>query len=144
MLLQKTKNRHLNLFTLYRGGSHIENNLTRALAILLQTNALFFSEFINDIIEDKTIFNYLEDGDKAIIDIQVDTELLDDEAFNKIYGVTLTTEIILEEEFEKINPTKKSEKNITDLVIRIKDILIVIEVKRYRLDFDFCNIYVVI
>ena len=45
-----SQDRHLNLFQLYRGSDVLENNLTRALAICLQQDALFLQHFIRQLL----------------------------------------------------------------------------------------------
>jgi hypothetical protein len=129
MFINKPKDRHLNLFRLYRGSESIENNITRALGLLLQNDALFFREFIGHIINDK-VFDHFEENHTATIDIQVDASFLEDEAISRVYGVTLTTNLIKQADFKVENTVPIEGKKITDLVIRLKDILIIIEVKR--------------
>lgn len=70
-------NKHLNIFKTYTKKNRsyqLENDLTRALAICLQEDALFFHEVLKTIINDSGLYNKLFedlDGDTEVqIEIQ--------------------------------------------------------------------------
>jgi len=66
MIINKSRDHHLNIYRLYKQSDVIENNLTRALALCLQNDALFFREFITPLIpKEKAIFNHIEEDEFA-------------------------------------------------------------------------------
>ena len=127
------KDKHLNIFKRYKNknnqGTEIENNLTRALAICLQNDPLFFKEFVSQIVPNST-FEYF--GEEAFAEIGIQERVVnfkDDTNIEKVYGVTLTTKKIPTIDFEKAVATG-NDNQIVDLYIKINDLLIVVEVKR--------------
>ncbi|QZK99964.1 hypothetical protein K5L04_09680 [Flavobacterium psychrophilum] len=128
-------NHHLNLFHFYNE-SHslefLENNLSRAFSITLLNSSLFFNEFIRNIVTegdyDYLFSTYSSEVSYFDIDIQIDIAQIENESYKKVYAVALTTnKIDLSDFFEQ---ESNSNKNITDIVITIKDIVIIIEVKK--------------
>ncbi|MCQ8213635.1 hypothetical protein NON08_14100 [Cetobacterium somerae] len=93
-------NRHLSIFNPFSYTGR-ENNLTRALLILLKKEPLFLSIFLN-----KITGNYLTE--KSLDDeIQIDTQRTSssfdiEEGIEKIYGATLNTVLYNENIPEKI------------------------------------------
>ena len=129
-------NKHLNIFKTYAKSNRsyqLENDLTRALAICLQEDTLFFHEILKTIIDDSGLYNQLFedlDGDTDIqIEIQKKTSQIDE--FEKVFAVSLS-ESFMSDFWQQ---THNSEYDpICDLVITINDILIVIEAKRDNID----------
>ncbi|MFH6964216.1 hypothetical protein ACHRVK_17645 [Flavobacterium plurextorum] len=133
-------NRHLNLFHFYNENSSLEfleNNLSRAFSLTLLNSSIFFNDFIRAIISEDD-YNYLfstysKNSSFFDIDIQVDTAQIERESYKKVYAVALTSnnKIDLSDFFEQ---KIYQGKNITDIIITIKDILLVIEVKKHDED----------
>ncbi|MBX2907235.1 MAG: hypothetical protein KF744_14415 [Taibaiella sp.] len=133
-------NNHLHLFNFYDESHeprYLENNLTRALALCLKNEQVLLFAFLKEILN-KDDFNYLfythEVGASIDFDMQVETNnLLEDT--RKLYAIGLT-DSQFSEDWSNISdgivPIQK--QNITDLVITIKDIRIIIEVKKYNHD----------
>lgn len=125
-------NKHLNIFKTYTKKNRsyqLENDLTRALAICLQEDALFFHEVLKTIINDSGLYNKLFedlDGDTEVqIEIQKRTSQVDE--FDKIFAVSLS-ESVMSGFWQQKHNTEYDP--ICDLVITINNILIVIEAKR--------------
>ena len=129
-------NKHLNIFKTYAKDNRsyqLENDLTRALAICLQEDALFFHEVLKTIIDDSGLYNRLFedlDGDTEVqIEIQKRTSLIED--FDKVFAVSLSESAM--SDFWQQNHNSEYDP-ICDLVITINNILIVIEAKRDNID----------
>ena len=125
-------NKHLNIFKTYTKKNRsyqLENDLTRALAICLQEDALFFHEVLKTIIDDSGLYNKLFedlDGDTDVqIEIQKRTSQV--EEFDKVFAVSLS-ESVMSDFWQQKHNTEYDP--ICDLVITINNILIVIEAKR--------------
>lgn len=134
-------NQHLNLFRYFNesnGSEFIENNLSRAFALCLQHDILFFSHYINAIVDTEDyeyLFNYFEGSNRYIIDLQINTNALELSEIRKVYPVAMTADKDLDlEDFLRLTSTEIKETNYTDVFILIKDIAIVIEVKRNSTD----------
>lgn len=121
-------NRHLSIFNPFSYTGR-ENNLTRALLILLKKEPLFLSIFLN-----KITGNYLTE--KSLDDeIQIDTQRTSssfdiEEGIEKVYGATLNTVLYNENIPEK----NRIREPITDISIQIGEVLIIIEVKPHDED----------
>lgn len=132
-------NHHLNIFRFFNENNSvefIENNLSRAFSISLLNSSILFNDFLKNIISEED-YNYLFsvfNNEDALfeIDLQIDTDYIDRDAFNKVYAIALTEHRLNMDDFFQQNHVKK--QNLTDIVISIKDILIVIEVKKYDHD----------
>lgn len=132
----KPLNHHLHLFNFY-SESHdthfIENNVTRAFALCLKNNTVLLFAFLKEILSDddfKYLFYTYEQDAGIDFDMQVDTINLVDDT-RRLYAVGLTDSAQCEDWSDLadgIEPVEK--KNITDLVITIKDLKIIVEVKR--------------
>lgn len=129
-------NKHLNIFKTYTKKNRsyqLENDLTRALAICLQEDALFFHEVLKTIIDDSDLYNRLFedlDGDTEVqIEIQKRTSLI--EEFDKVFAVSLSESAM--SNFWQQNHNSEYDP-ICDLVITINNILIVVEAKRDNID----------
>lgn len=129
-------NKHLNLFRTYAKKERtyqLENDLTRALAICLQEDALFLHEVLKSIFDGDARYNKLfQDINKPPllqISIQKNAESIKD--YEHIYAVSLS-------EAEMVNfwgQTRVDEYDpICDLILTINDVCIVIEAKRDGID----------
>jgi hypothetical protein len=135
--MNTTTNHHLNLFR-YFHESHepqfIENNLSRAFAICLQQDLLFFSEYLREIVLEKDyyyLFSHYEKDSRYIVDLQLDTSAIELAGIRKIYAIAMTGDEHLNmNDFFELKANDQKDKNITDIWILIKDIVFVIEVKR--------------
>jgi len=125
-------NTHLNIFRTYAKDNRsyqLENDLTRALAICLQEDALFSHEVLKSIFGQSNLYNQLfEDIDcENNIQVEIQKKTSDMGEFNNIFAVSLS-ESSLTNFWQQ---THNSEYDpICDLVITINDVLIVIEAKR--------------
>lgn len=119
--------KHLNIFTPFSENAR-ENNLTRALILILQREPLFFSMFLEKIIGHGLDESLLKE------EVEFNTQKLckdfNLEGIDKIYGVTLNTD----KYEENIEESRETENPITDISIQLGNILIIIEVKRHGED----------
>lgn len=142
-----TTNRHLNLFKFFsqnQSNENIEDNLSRALVLCLKNNTLLFHEFIQSILTqsksgEENIYNYLfsnyNENENLVIDIQKDVVSLDDSDFKYVFAIAITSKNL--EMLGFLNYKYKANKNykpITDILITIKDVVFVVEVKRWGED----------
>ena len=124
-------NTHLNLYKTYTKTTRtyqLENDLTRALAICLQEDTLFFHEVLKSIISTahyNQIFESLETEIIVTIDIQKETSKIN--GFDHIYAVSLS-EGLLGEFWSQTHNTNYDP--ICDIVISINNIVLIIEAKR--------------
>jgi len=129
-------NQHLNIFRFYNESSEkefIENNLSRAFAICLTNNSLFLNEYIKSIVtadDFDYLFSSIGENEQYSIDLQIDTATLEKVSYSKVYAVAMTTDKNLDMTDFFSQPDFGEKKNITDIIISIKDIAIIIEVKR--------------
>lgn len=131
-----SKNSHLNLFRFYNENTEkefIENNLSRAFAICLSNNSFFLNEYLQDILsrEDyEYLFSSFDRDMKYEINMQVDTAGIEQESFKTVYAVAMTgnRNLDMDDFFKQLEFSER--KNITDILVIIKDIAIIIEVKR--------------
>lgn len=127
---------HLNLFRFFNESTEtefIENNLSRAFSICLTNNSFFLSEYIKAIVttdDFEYLFSSISEDTKYSLDIQIDTATIEKESFSKIYAVAMTSDKDLNMDNFFSQPDFGDRKNITDIIISIKDIAIIIEVKR--------------
>jgi hypothetical protein len=126
-------NQHLNIFRTYNQEDRdrqLENNLTRAVAICLQENTILLHQALKEILglEYDTIFAY--HSKLSQLDIKIQEPINNIEGAEKIFAVSLTG---LEMQPDNFFNQEKSEiedyKPITDLSIRIDNIIIIFEVK---------------
>lgn len=129
-------NKHLNIFKTYTKDNRsyqLENDLTRALAICLQEDALFFHEILKTIFNDSGLYNQLfEDLDGHTdlqIEIQKKTSQIGD--FEKVFAVSLS-ECVMSDFWQQAHNSEYDP--ICDLVITINNVLIVVEAKRDNID----------
>ncbi|PSW10262.1 hypothetical protein C9J01_18800 [Photobacterium rosenbergii] len=125
-------NKHLNIFRTYAKDNRryqLENDLTRALAICMQEDTLFFHEVLKSILGNTGFFNQLfEDPDRETtteIEIQKKTTAMPD--FDRVFAVSLSESPMV----DFWHQTHDAQYDpICDLVITIDNILIIIEAKR--------------
>lgn len=127
---------HLNLFRFFNESietEFIENNLSRAFSICLTNNSFFFNEYIKAIVTNddyEYLFSIINEDTKYSLDIQIDTATIEKESYRKVYAVAMTSDKNLNMNDFFSQPDFGDKKNITDIIIGIKDIAIIIEVKR--------------
>jgi hypothetical protein len=131
-------NSHLNVFKTYTKLNRVyqlENDLTRAFAICMQENSLFFHEVLQFIFFDSNYFlEFFDDTNsknKISISIQVDSDNISE--FEKIYAISLSEWVMNDEHFWNQNH-EKLYVPICDIVIQINNVTIIIEAKRDGID----------
>lgn len=130
-------NSHLNLFKFYAKENRsyqLENDLTRAFAICLQENTLFFNEVLKLILDEsdsKELFSDIYSKNEISISIQKSSSNI--YGFEKIYAVSLSEHEMTESHFWNQNHETQYDP-ICDLVININGIVIIIETKRDNCD----------
>jgi len=129
-------NKHLNIFIPYSKEYRtyqLENDLTRALAITLTEDSLFFHEFLKKIFEETPfygqLFDSMESNIKISIEIQKNTK--DIKNFDHIFAISLS-ESKLKDFWGYLikNNNYLDYEYICDLTIKINKILLIIEIKR--------------
>lgn len=129
-------NKHLNLFRTYAKKERtyqLENDLTRALAICLQEDALFLHEVLQFIFDGDARYNKLfQDINKQPeLNISIQKNAQSIEGYKHIYAVSLS-------QAEMVNFWDQSRVDeydpICDLVLTINDVCIVVEAKRDGID----------
>lgn len=127
---------HLNIFRFFNESTEtvfIENNLSRAFSICLTNNSFFLNEYIQAIVTKEDydyLFSSISEDTKYSLNIQIDTATIEKESFSKVYAVAMTSDKFLNMDDFFSQPDFGSKKNITDIIISIKDIAIIVEVKR--------------
>ncbi len=130
-------NKHLNIYQSYAKEERkfqLENDLTRALAISLQENSLFFHEVIKTILPENVFNSFFEDlrNDTEIdISIQKNVENIGD--FQHLYAVSLSEHMMSKDHFYSQKHHHLYDP-ICDLIVRINDIVIIFEAKRDNID----------
>ena len=129
-------NKHLNIFTTYTKKNRVfqlENDLTRALAICLQEDTLFFNEVLKSLFNGSDLYNQLfEDLDSnTTVQIEIQKKTSEIAEFEKVFAVSLSESSM--SDFWRQNNNSEYDP-ICDLVITINDILIIIEAKRDNID----------
>jgi hypothetical protein len=130
-------NHHLNLFRYFhesQDAQFIENNLSRAFAICLQQDLLFFTEYLREVVREddfKYLFSHYDQDSRYVVDLQLDTGSTELSGLRKIYAIAMTGDERLDmNDFLLLGANGDKDKNITDVWILIKDFVFVIEVKR--------------
>lgn len=125
-------NSHLNIFKSYTNKNRtyqLENDLTRALAISLQEDALFFHEVFKEILKGTNFYNQLfeslDSETHIIIDIQKKASQISN--FDHIFAISLSESEISNFWEQTYN---RNYDPICDLVIQINNIVLVFEAKR--------------
>lgn len=129
-------NSHLNIFKTYTKEHRtyqLENDLTRALAISLQEDSLFFHEFIKEIFQNSEFYNSLFGSldNEANISINIQAKASQLNEFERIFAISLS-ETPMGNFWEKKH--NRDYDPICDLTIQINDVLLVIEAKRDSID----------
>lgn len=129
-------NSHLNIFRTYTNSFRtfqLENDLTRALAISLQEDSLFFHEILKEVLGSSKyysqLFESLENEATISIDIQKRTSQLAD--FEHLFAITLS-DATIGNFWEATN--NRNYDPICDLVIKINNVCLIIEAKRDHFD----------
>jgi hypothetical protein len=144
-------NSHLNIFNTYTNEFRriqLENDLTRAFAICLQENTLFFNEVLKSILDPadaNELFSDIYSKNEIAINIQKRSSEIND--FEKIYAVSLSENEMTVDHFWNQKHDNKYDPRC-DLVININGIAIIVETKRDNWDctaqlwnqaFNICN-----
>lgn len=130
-------NSHLNIFRTYTKENRsyqLENDLTRALAISLQEDSLFLNQILDVIIGrelSNKIFNDIDS--KNLLEISIQRNNRDLTEVDQIFAVSLSEFLMTEEHFWT-QEDRTDYDCICDIVIRINNILIIIEAKRDYVD----------
>ena len=129
-------NSHLNIFKTYTNSQRsfqLENDLTRAFAISLQEDLLFFNEILKEVFDGtkfySQLFDSLENETTISVDIQKRTSQISD--YEHIFAITLSEAKIGNFWGAKNN---RNYDPICDLVIKINHIYLIIEAKRDKCD----------
>ncbi|MFA7446258.1 MAG: hypothetical protein WCY89_09950 [Flavobacteriaceae bacterium] len=129
-------NSHLNVFKTYTNSQRtyqLENDLTRAFAISLQEDSLFFHEILKEILKGTKFYNQLFDSleNETTISIDIQKRASQISEYEHIFAITLSeTEI---RNFWESQHNRNYDP-ICDLVIKINDIYLIIEAKRDNYD----------
>lgn len=126
-------NSHLNLFKSYSRedrSNQLENDLTRAFAICLQEDNLFFHEVLKEIMKEKVeyynnLFDDYNGKDQVQIDIQQKVKSLSN--FNHLFAISLSETPLDVAGF--FNYPKSEYNPISDLSIHIDSTVLIFEVK---------------
>ena len=127
------QNTHLNLFRHYAASEDqqvLENNLTRALALCLQHDTLFLYALLSSIVgeaELRSHLNLTDSQDSLEVDVQQSVRNLG--SYATIYAVALTEANLNAAGYDTLTAWR-NDSPITDLTIRYKDVLVLVEVKR--------------
>jgi hypothetical protein len=131
-------NTHLNIFNSYSKTNRqyqLENDLTRALAICMQENSLFFNDVLKEIFNQTNYFNEffndMETNNEIAISIQTNSNNI--AGFDKLFAVSLSEHILNEDHFWNQRHETLYDP-ICDIVIRINQIVVIIEAKRDNVD----------
>ncbi len=125
-------NSHLNIFKSYTNTNRtyqLENNLTRALAISLQEDSLFFHEVFKEILKDTNFYNQLFESleSETNVNINIQKRASQISNYDHIFAISLSESEI--SDFWEQNYNKNFDP-ICDLVIQINNIVLVFEAKR--------------
>lgn len=129
-------NSHLNIFKTYTNAFRtyqLENDLTRALAICLQEDSLFFHETLKEVFQGTNfysqLFDSLDNETTISIDIQIKASQITD--YEHIFAITLSEAEI--KNFWEVENDRNYDP-ICDLVIKINNVYLIIESKRDNVD----------
>lgn len=125
-------NSHLNIFKTYTNSNRtyqLENDLTRALAISLQEDSLFFHEVFKEILKGTNLYNDLFESieSETSININIQQKASQITNFDHIFAISLS-ESSISDFWEQTH--NKNYDPICDLVIQINNIVLVFEAKR--------------
>ena len=125
-------NSHLNIFKSYANTNRtyqLENDLTRALAISLQEDSLFFHEVFKEILTGTNLYNQLFESleSETLVDINIQKRASQISNFDHIFAISLSESEISDFWEQSYN---KNYDPICDLVIQLNNIVLVFEAKR--------------
>lgn len=131
-------NNHLNVFNAYTKDSRayqLENDLTRAFAICLQEDNLFFHEVLKYILSGSNFYNQLFEDLEGISDIKIDIQKPTSSIgeFEHVFAVSLSETEMNSDNFWSQNHHQIKDP-ICDLVIIINNLVIIFETKRNGVD----------
>lgn len=131
-------NAHLNVFKTYtkkERNHQLENDLTRALAICLQEDPLFFHEFLKFIFGNSNYFTEFFDdiNNSNDISIEIQKNSSDIKEFEHVFAVSLSEHEMTYDHFWNQSRHTKYDP-ICDIVLRINNVVIIIETKRDAVD----------
>jgi hypothetical protein len=125
-------NSHLNIFKSYSQTNRsyqLENDLTRALAISLQEDALFFHEVLKELLKDTNVYNQLFESleNETHVSIAIQKRASQIANYDHIFAVSISESELSDFWAQTYN---KHYDPICDLVIQINNMLFVFEAKR--------------
>ena len=125
-------NSHLNIFKSYSKVNRtyqLENDLTRALAISLQEDSLFFHEVLKEILNGSKLFNQLFESldSETNVNIDIQKKASQISEYDHIFAISLSESEI--SDFWEVDHYKNYDP-ICDIVIQIGNIVLVFEAKR--------------
>jgi hypothetical protein len=125
-------NSHLNIFKSYSNTKRtfqLENDLTRALAISLQEDALFFHEVLKEILKGTNFYNHLFESLESETTVRVDIQQRVSQItnFDHIFAISLSESEIADFWAQSYD---RNYDPICDLVIQINNVILVVEAKR--------------
>ncbi|MEL6560129.1 MAG: hypothetical protein AAFQ94_18210 [Bacteroidota bacterium] len=134
--------KHLNLFRAFSQNEetrHIEDNLSRAFVLCLKNESLLLHEFLKQILTASDyayLFDHFQKEHSIDIDIQRKVTDIESESISRLYGVTLSEKAYsMKALLDKYNFSESQDyRPVTDIYIHVKDIVIIIEVKRHDID----------
>lgn len=127
-------NRHLNIFNTYTKEEReyqLENDLTRAFAICLQEDNLFFHEILKFLLGGSNYYNQLfenYDGNSEI-SIEIQKKVSSIGEFEHVFAISLSENRMTPQSFWS-QDHKHEYDPICDLVLRINDLVFLFEAKR--------------
>jgi len=129
-------NSHLNIFKTYTNSFRtfqLENDLTRALAISLQEDSLFFHEILKEVFLGTKFYSQLFDSleNEATISIDIQKKVSQITDYEHIFAITLSDSEI--RNFWEVDNNRNYDP-ICDLVIKINNVYLIIEAKRDNFD----------
>lgn len=129
-------NRHLNIYKTYAKENRsyqLENDLTRAFAITLQEDPLVLGEVLKNLIPKRFDLLFSDPDSESNIEILIQQRVSDINEFDDIIAVSLSATEMQPDAFK--NQTHNILYDpICDLVIRVNEILIIVEAKRDNID----------
>jgi len=129
-------NPHLNLFRFFNDSPEaefIENNLSRAFAICLKEDPLFFSHYLQSVVQPADfdyLFSTFPRDAGYVVDVQQEMTSVNIDGIKKVYAVAMTAGDLDVANFLNFQVQKEQDHHTTDVWILIKDIALVVEVKR--------------
>lgn len=127
-------NKHLNIYKTYtkvnRKNGELEDDLTRALAIVLQENDVFLHQFLKHILnkKEKAYDNLFDDyTNKSPIEIDIQKPVESIEGFDHLFAVRISGDAMGNDFFNQNHD--RDYNAVTDMFIKIDSCAIILEVK---------------